>query len=250
MKKKCPLVMLSTEKAIEGQLYLHNEVLRQLNKSFADALNRRDSNSTSSVKAQHLYILSDDEIKEGDWYYHPEIAQEYTIIHKNVESIGLHPTQGVFQWKNTTNEWYKKAKKIIATTNPELWISNKAYKSRGSNETVPYKEFIPKISLDFVEAYIKAYNKGQMIKEVMVEYTYEFRKSQGGSDRTAVIKVSSNGTISITSIEERKYTLQEVSDLLASEYDNYLNYLLDNNRSSTKGEKYYLSFKDWFNKNY
>ncbi len=76
------------------------------------------------------------------------------------------------------------------------------------------KSYVDKISIDFVEAYIKAYNKGQMIKEVMVEYFYEFRKTQGGADSNTFLKVSSNGIISITPVEETKYTQHQVDEML------------------------------------
>lgn len=45
------------------------------------------------------------------------------------------------------------------------------------------------------------------------------------------------------------YTLQQVSDFIEDEYDNYLDYLLENNRCSRRGSKTYLSFADWFEQN-
>jgi len=68
-------------------------------------------------------ITSDEQPIEGDWCYHPEVSQEYTVFNKGVESKKLHPLKGMFQWKPTENEWYKKARKIIALRD-EIDFSN------------------------------------------------------------------------------------------------------------------------------
>ena len=93
-------------------------------------------------KPQHLYILSDDEIKEGDCvlWLNEKIWKEF---------------------KKTDNGWYlqwgtsqfipiREFKKIIASTDksiiPNSWIPD-----------------------SFVEAYVKAYNEGKSITEVNLE---------------------------------------------------------------------------------
>jgi len=82
---------------------------------------------------QHLYFLSDEEIKEGDWYM-TEIPHTIWQYDRNK---GLSSGRG---WN----------KKIIATTDKSLNL--------------------PHTSDSFIEKYVEEYNKGNIITEVMVEY--------------------------------------------------------------------------------
>jgi hypothetical protein len=97
MWKDCKVVMLPTnEKAMQkGQIYLHEDIIRISN------LDIEVKNKL--VKPQHLYILSDDEIKKYDFVYNP--------IYKTI-----------YQWIENADIKFDKinAKKIIATTNPLL----------------------------------------------------------------------------------------------------------------------------------
>ena len=86
--------------------------------------------SFEPIKAQHLYIISDDEIKEGDWIMH---ADKNIFLHNLPCGNNLH-------W------WIK----IIATTDTSLNL--------------------PQPSQQFIEKYIQAYNKGEIITDVLVEY--------------------------------------------------------------------------------
>lgn len=83
---------------------------------------------------QHLYILSDEEIKEGDW-----------CINKN-GVLFKQETDKIFPLFNGS-------KKVIATTDPKL-----------------HKDGIAKIPITFIEEYITEYNKGNIIELVNVEY--------------------------------------------------------------------------------
>jgi hypothetical protein len=104
---------------------------------------------------QHLYILSDEEIKEDDWFY---------------DEFGV--TSKIFQRKNSNiYSLPNNVKKIIATTDKSLKIAdfpelkNTAYRS------------LPQPSQQFIEVYIKAYNGGNPITEVLAEYEIDIRKS-------------------------------------------------------------------------
>lgn len=79
----------------------------------------------NSYNPQHLYIISDDKIKEGDW-----------CLSKLNEIV-------VFKGKNFNY------KKIIATTDASLDL--------------------PQPSQQFIEKYIKSYNKGVILSDVFVE---------------------------------------------------------------------------------
>jgi hypothetical protein len=84
-----------------------------------------------NINTQHLYIISDDEIKEGDWC----IDTINNILFMSDGNLKLH--------KNTD-------KKIIATTDTSLGL--------------------PQPSQQFIEKYIESYNKGEVITDVLVEY--------------------------------------------------------------------------------
>lgn len=66
----------------------------------------------------HYYVVDDSEIKENDFVHHPEVSQEYTIVQGEKYSKGYHIAQGVYKHKPTTNEWYKKERKITHSTQP------------------------------------------------------------------------------------------------------------------------------------
>jgi hypothetical protein len=132
--KKCKVVMLPTEKAsgiyLDTYGTLHN-------------LNYKRGVDTSGTP-QHLYILSDDEIKEDDWYYN-----RYGHIHQ-------------FKGNDTFDMIYG-GKKIIATTDESLMYNYESYSVNG-------KAQYPQPSQSFIEKYVEEYNKGNMITDVLVEY--------------------------------------------------------------------------------
>ena len=97
----------------------------------------------------HLYIISDDEIKEGDW-----------CINTGGNIKDSFPFRATKEVMNN-----KFIKKIIATTDTSLNIHQK--------ETFYLPErvfYLPYPSQEFIEKYIEEYNKGREIKEVLVEY--------------------------------------------------------------------------------
>ena len=94
---------------------------------------------------QHLYIISDDEIIEGDWFYN---------IHSKI--VG----RAAFNFGKD-----ELAKKIIATTDTSLYIHQE--------ETFYLPErvfYLPQPSQQFIQKYIEEYNKGNTITDVLVEY--------------------------------------------------------------------------------
>jgi hypothetical protein len=84
-------------------------------------------NNYKLIKLKEGYlIVSDEMIKENEYVYHSEVSQEFTIVNLLKEgderySKGQHIAEGVYKHKPTTNTWYKKERKIIASTFiPEL----------------------------------------------------------------------------------------------------------------------------------
>lgn len=94
----------------------------------------------------HLYITSDDEIKEGDWFYN---FQTNRIIKAKVD------------------ESHYLSKKIISTTDSSLQYHDKT--PIGENVNGLWK-CLPQPSQAFIEKYVEEYNKGQQISDILVEY--------------------------------------------------------------------------------
>lgn len=134
MWNKCKAILLPTNDKL-APLILGNETILRVNGGIEDV--------TLDWKYQHLCIISDDEIKIGDWYYVPNQIIGFEHIsnecHKDLKSIF--------------------AKKIIATTD-KLLKSDWIYKNN----------ILPQIPQTFIQLFIKEYNKGNVITDVLVEY--------------------------------------------------------------------------------
>lgn len=162
--KRAKVVMLPTNEKVKDSICLiDNKDLRQIKGSFQEfvAINGElrgeyvfGANSfcnkvnllQSEVIPQYLYILSDEEIKEGSefhWFFNVEtkVVFKSTIKHPN-------------------------CKKIIATTD-RLIIGNDTGKSLLGTDL---NNYLPQPSQQFIEKYISEYNKGRQILEILVEY--------------------------------------------------------------------------------
>ena len=147
MKKSAQVVMLPTnEKAVIGFLTQKGKERGHLVHFDRPMPNILDSEN------QHLYFLSDEEIKEGDWYINtwgdglPMLCQ----VNSKEEA-------------DDCNRLKHCCKKIIATTDKSLVIT----KDLGE---ISREDILPQPSQSFIEKFVEEYNKGNIIKEVMVEY--------------------------------------------------------------------------------
>lgn len=137
IKRNCQIVMLpSDDKVNYHQLCLDknhrpNRLLLMYSEGYSYAKVQEHNQ-----EPQHLYILSNNEIKEGDFFMSTFLSYP---LH-NVK-------EGYAEYPDTNN-----CKKIIATTDKTLGL--------------------PQIPKEFIEAYILSYNMGSMntITEIMVEY--------------------------------------------------------------------------------
>ncbi len=211
--KKAKVVMLpSNEKATIGDLGLSINVL-----NFAK--NNDWINIYNPIK-QHLYIISDDEIKEGDWclidnnkvgkrtnkQVYPNSADGeshlcyyYTI---NGEEIGYHVSH---------------CKKIISTTDTSLEIFDKELSDMHS---VKVNILLPEPSQQFIQKYIEEYNKNNIITDVLVEYESDFNSCFctkdicNGNNCPKKLKINpKDNTITIKIVKDC-YTREEVVKLL------------------------------------
>lgn len=206
MKQEKTVVMVSTSKPATVNQIVSRKSDNRL--AIVNVLTVEDPNRHLHT-TQHLYILSDEKVKNGDWY----VVELFKITG---ESDGLH----LEQCKKIEDVWVNNfdvvqtrhkdnCKKVIATTNPDLWKKE----NDGSKENQQFAQYlwdIPKIGLDFVERFVKEWNKGNEIEKVMIEYL----NTGGFCNEVWELKIRSNGTVIISPVEERKYTKMEIMNSL------------------------------------
>ncbi len=146
--KTYKIIMLPTEKATNlGIRNFSDSIKTKVGKlAFLYPFKDQSESTDSDVNwdYQHLYIISDDEIKEGDW-----------VINSNTNNIAQYTGHGSMEW------W----KKIVATTDKSL-----RYKEEVTGITkLPLDFNIPTIPEAFIQSYIKSYNEGNPITEVDLE---------------------------------------------------------------------------------
>ncbi len=148
MKKEFKIIMLPTQKSNN----VGDIVMRPSDKRLAiiNILTTGDSQETIN---QHLYVISDDEIKEGDWYYNSQVN---IIIQTTKDTIDKVGGLRVFE---------RSCKKIIATTDKSLKIDDRDYNSLGKSNLMP----LPQIPESFIKHYIEEYNKGNIITTIELE---------------------------------------------------------------------------------
>ena len=164
---------------------------------------------------QHLYILSDEEIKEGDWVYdklNNKVYQANSIVIHNMKSM----------------EYEIFLEKIIATTDKSLAKTIKLnYIQFGDKVEETRLEFLPQPSQQFIEKFVEEYNKGNVITDVMVEYeelSYQkeldkpIHKGLGvyRFDETVPynkLKISKDNTITIRKVKD-SWSRDEVENLM------------------------------------
>lgn len=169
---------------------------------------------------QHLYILSDEEIKEGDWCISVKRNQLFQV--EEVTDNHYVPTD--FKNKNWTPR-KEDCKKIIATTDSSLIRVVESFKG----EVI--EERLPQPSQSFITKYVEKYNKGNIISDVMIEYEEhgitcnQCYKVNGGINSPDccgeyyikdIVKVNpKDNTITIKKVKN-SFTLQEIEEIHVS----------------------------------
>ena len=145
--KKANVVMLATNKIeTESRIGYYKDTLSLGNSKYDKRLSLfRAIDGTHTPNPQHLYIISDDEIKLFDCVYNNK---------ENIVEQITSKTQLIFVLEeNKENQTFKK---IIATTDKTLSQTSRTE--------------IPQPSKQFIQKYIEEYNKGNLITDVLVEY--------------------------------------------------------------------------------
>ncbi len=172
MKKEAQVHMLPTDiKGGQGHTLWTN----------ADGQLLHTKTSGNDLQGQHLYFTTDEEIKEGDWFIHPDATVP----------------------QNDFNHVYVDCRKIIATTDPKLlkpqikqvnWIGSERIMS------------LPQIPQSFIEEYCKAGG----IDKVLVEWENRVSTDDVPPYYINRPKVDSNNCIIAHPVEEKMYSREEI----------------------------------------
>lgn len=211
---KCKVVMLSTEKA--------NARISTKDFGKGNGLEVLDY-VCENTKAKHLYVLSDEEIKQNDWYLSDGKSSEY-CVHKC-------DSQRLVEICNS-NKGYIKGK-IIASTDESLNL--------------------PRPSDNFIKAYCKANGNG--FDEVLVEYisigNYDVTFFPPLWQNTGIkLKVAPDNTITIHPVIEKTYTREEVEKFMCMAWDKSIEVQIHQTKyfySDGKGIDGF-TIKDWIKK--
>lgn len=154
-------------------------------------------------KIGNLYVLADEEIKDGFILHHSnEIGKVISTTDSHVTA--LFPISG-----EVTCQKYN-CKKIIATTDKSLenWrIAFTGIPPKKSKVKFP-NEQLPQPSQSFIEKYVEEYNKGNQIVDITLEYENSI------IDGMPVVKVSlKDNTVTIRKMKD-SWNREEVIKLL------------------------------------
>jgi hypothetical protein len=169
----------------------------------------------------YIYVCTDEKIKKGDWMYY---------------NIGGSIDVRIAIDDSTMPEY----KKVIASTDSSLW--------RTIADSGRYRAYegVDRIGQPFIEKYIKAYNAGKPITEIMVEYEC----SKNGIKRIGesctmnnnciysncqILKLHRDGSIITHPVEEKMYTREQFRHAVRQAW------IMSNSM---------VKFEEWFNKNY
>ena len=162
MFKKAKVVMLPTnQKATIGSITLGKNTKKLVILSDEELLNTFNNSIDKTLSLQDLYIISNDEIKEGDW-----VVYENKMIYQN----NYGEISSVIGDEDSIRKY---CKKIIATTDESLYYKDSSKNPKqymGSYISMTFGENLPQPSQQFIEKYIEEYNKGNVITDVLVEY--------------------------------------------------------------------------------
>ena len=202
-RKKCKVIMLPAKSQInqvnKGDIFINDSSEYNWGKLEALICERVTSHghawNGSGIKTyiNHLHIISDDEIKEGDQCLynkaHDSRNPSWELVKcGKIEREEMHPISN-----NKLLLWHKK---LIATTNKSLKISKFSHYSQDLMKVAVYKDiYLPQIPKEFIEEYCKV----EGVDEVIIEYDVHIHPDLGEVDCT--LKTNSYNEIIIHSIK-------------------------------------------------
>jgi len=202
--KRAQVILLPTEQ--RSHIILDTRV-NELQYHTLDKNN--DDYQDKTIKTfHHLYIISDDEIKEGEYGIGYAVGIRGVgakhFVFKNEDKVG--------KLQSICNG----AKKIIATTDTALKTTIQCNIGLGYIEMT---ESLPQPSQQFIQKYIESYNNGVIITEVLVEYeegktTYKILSGNPYYTTEYKLKVNpKDNTITIKKLKD-SWNKEEVIEIL------------------------------------
>lgn len=183
-----------TDKAFEEEFVGKLAVI--VNPYYVDNYN---NGTYSNHTPHHIYIISDDEIKEGDWIVSGTNTLAQCIYPENVH--------------------HKDIKKIIATTDNSLFVTQQNdYLGQAIIQ-------LPQPSETFIQKYVEEHNKGNVITDVMVEYKTMNKGYTNKLDKPYqeidILKVNSKeNTITIKKVKDT-FTKEDLIKFGSAVYEEY-----------------------------
>ena len=191
MKKKLQLILIDSDKPQESGLFMDENFFTEI------PLVRLDKLEKEHFHPKHLYAVSNEDIQEGDYFVNTYCEVVYKAKEISTNAILVHK----FAFKK------EKKKKIAITTDVSL-------------------EF-PTFTNEFLDLYVKAYNEGEMIQEVEVEYDCDH--SQIPNKCIDILKVNPDNTVNVKVVNNKTYTVAEVIEILYQYEKDNLYFGRDNN---------------------
>lgn len=183
-RKKCKVICLRKDSFAVPAIFIGAKGFTSEGTMFFGKNKRNRTNLSMSMygyKAHQLYILSDDEIKKGDYYiaYGAQQMEVYQCLKSSMSTATA---------KSIGIEY--KPMKIIATTDSSLTLADEYH----------VYDLLPQPSQAFIEKYCKLGG----IDEVMVEYDIDVinELSSGNTPSNTFPKVNSHNEITIHPIKD------------------------------------------------
>lgn len=234
MFKKAKVVMLPTD---EAKLHI------QQNKLFWNHVELlHEGEHWDAIKPQHLYVISDEEIKDNDWFIKMNNYSGKPTLYQECKQPFMNS-----KWLNCPD--VIDCFKVIATTDTSLQYAI---------DKSPYPMEIyglPQPSQQFINKFISEYNKGNVITDVLVEYDGFICKNghEMGYKTSCVyphcdepnfpkLKIGKDNTITIKRVKD-SWSREEVA-LKLSDFSK--DFSLKNNLNFGKSLEYTIN---WIDKN-
>lgn len=198
---KRQLVMLpANEKANVGEFAIMLNSATGIKPYLSSGIIQRSEGFNMKCEKQHLYIIKDEEIKEGEWF---------------ISSLNNLPCK--LNERTVTSD----ITKIIASTDKLRLITKDEF---GGIDC----QHLPQPSQSFIEKFVEEYNKGRQISEVLVEYERLF-KHNGFMEREFfdALKINpKDNTITIRKVDLKgEHIINFVNDFIKEFPEQNLEYL-------------------------
>lgn len=189
---------------------------------------------------KNLYILNDEEIKEGDWFLCVS-ANGWTPIPQKCGGV----SEKGYRIAGATNSYTptkKDFRKIIATTDDSLTKEIDCPDDIEGCEVL-HLERLPVIPENFIRHYVDEYNKGNILRSVFVEYDYypqSGSEQMGGWIRELIINPEEHTISTLILPVKTTWNREELESIL-------FRYAEEHALTSTKSE--IDEFNNWIDKN-